>query len=91
MRLHLDGGTIDSEVAFHAAVRVASGIDWYGGNLDALADLLEGLVEAPIEVIWTNAAVSRLAIGDRFDSLLRVILDAIETRGRNAIKLTLES
>ncbi|MGL1465848.1 hypothetical protein ACSTI9_00580 [Vibrio parahaemolyticus] len=48
-------------------------------------------MEAPIEVIWTNAAVSRLAIGDRFDSLLRVILDAIETRGRNAIKLTLES
>lgn len=91
MTVNLDGGVIDSEALFHTAFREASGVEWYGGNLDALFDLMVGVVSDPIDIVWTNAARSRAAIGERFDRLLTVIFDAIAYRGDGSINLRLES
>ena len=91
MRVHLDGAAIDSEAAFHAALRDASGVEWYGGNLDALFDLLVAVVPTPIDLLWTGAAASRAAIGARFDRIVTVILDAVAERGADAIRFRLES
>ena len=91
MTVTLDGNIIDSETLFHTAFREASGIEWYGGNLDALFDLMVGVVSGPIDIIWTDAARSRTAIGERFDRLLTVIFDAIAYRGDGSINLRLES
>lgn len=91
MRVDLDGTLIQSEALFHAAFRDASGVDWYGGNLDALFDLLVAVIREPVEIVWTRAALSRAAIGERFDRLITVILDAIAYRGGDAIALRLES
>ena len=91
MKIHLDGRAIATEEQFHTAFREASGVDWYGGNLDALFDLLVGVVTDPIDIIWTDAASSRASIGERFDRLLVVIFDAIAYRGDGSITLKLES
>lgn len=91
MKVRLDGTIITSEPLFHTAFREASGVTWYGGNLDALFDLLVGVIQEPVEIVWTDAAISRAAIGERFDRLVMVILDAIAYRGRDNIKLRLES
>ena len=64
------------ESDFHEAVFQASGIDFYGRNLDALHDLITGLVEPPIEIRWINAAASREAFGVRFDAIVEVLRDA---------------
>jgi RNAse (barnase) inhibitor barstar len=90
LSLTLDGRQIQSEAQFHAALRDASGVDWYGANnLDALFDLLVGVVATPIELTWTHAAQSRAAIGARFDRIVTVILDAVAER--DGISFRLES
>lgn len=89
MNVLLDGP--DSEAEVHAAFRAASGVAWYGGNLDALFDLLVGVVEPPITIRWTNAARSRAGIGERFDRLVTVILDAVAYRRPDDIRFSLES
>jgi RNAse (barnase) inhibitor barstar len=89
LALTLDGRTIVSEAQFHTALREASGVDWYGGNLDALFDLLVGVVDPPIDLSWTHAAISRAAIGPRFDRLVTVILDAVAYR--DGIRFRLET
>jgi len=91
MQVHLDGTVVTSEAAFHTALREASGVEWYGGNLDALFDLLVGVVDPPIEIRWSNAEHSRAAIGDRFDRIMTVILDAVTERGSDKIRFILEA
>jgi len=91
MTVNLDGNIIDSEALFHAAFREASRVEWYGGNLDALFDLMVGVVSESIEIVWVNAAQSRTAMGERFDRLLTVIFDAIAHRGDGSVNLRLES
>jgi len=76
--LEIDGRDVQTEKTFHEAVTRASGIDWYGQNLDALWDLLTGLVEAPIEVRWSSAALSRTAMGEDFVAIVAVIREAEE-------------
>lgn len=90
MNLTIDGATVVDEADFHARIREASGVEWYGGSLDALFDLLVAVVEPPVLLTLTNAAAARKAIGDRFDRILTVILDAIAERP-GAITLKLES
>jgi RNAse (barnase) inhibitor barstar len=91
MDVLIDGDVIATEPQFHTLLREASGVAWYGGNLDALFDLLVAAAPAPIALRWINATRSRRAIGARFDRLLTVILDAIEARGEGAITFCLEA
>ncbi len=90
MDLTIDGATVTDEADFHARIREASGVEWYGGSLDALFDLLIAVVEPPIALTLTNAAAGRKVIGKRFDRILTVIFDAIAERP-GAITLKLES
>lgn len=91
MTVELDGAAITTEAALHTAFREASGVEWYGGNLDALFDLLVGIVDPPIAIRWRNAALSRAGIGERYDRLVMVMMDAVAYRGRDKISLLLES
>lgn len=90
MEVLVDGASIGSEADFHTAFREASGVEWYGGNLDALFDLLVGVVDPPIRIRIVNASAARTAIGPRFDRLLAVIFDAIDYKP-GAISFSLES
>ncbi|MEG8044602.1 barstar family protein [Sphingomonas sp. LR59] len=91
MDLTIDGATVADEAAFHALIREASGVEWYGGSLDALFDLLVAVVTPPIRLHIANAAAARATIGARFDRIVTVILDAVAERGTDAIALRLES
>ena len=91
MDLTIDGATIPDEAAFHALIREASGVEWYGGSLDALFDLLVAVVAPPIRLHIVNAAAARATIGARFDRIVTVIMDAVAERGTAAVALYLES
>ncbi|WP_312487817.1 barstar family protein [Sphingomonas sp.] len=88
--LTIDGASVVDEADFHGRIRKASGVEWYGGSLDALFDLLVAVVTPPIALHLTNAAAARRAVGARFDRILTVILDAIAERP-GTITLKLES
>lgn len=90
MDLTIDGANVVDEADFHARIREASGVEWYGGSLDALFDLLIAVVEPPIALTLINAAAARKVIGERFDRIPTVIFDAIAERP-GAITLKLES
>jgi RNAse (barnase) inhibitor barstar len=90
MDLTIDGASIADEADFHVRIQEASGVEWYGGSLDALFDLLVAVVEPPIALTLTNASAARKVIGERFDRILTVILDAVAERP-GAITLKLES
>lgn len=87
----LDGGTIQTEAQFHSAMGVSTGVDWYGGNLDALFDLLVGASPGPMTIRWHAADRSRAGIGDRFDRLVTVILDAVAYRADGSLRFLLEA
>jgi ribonuclease inhibitor len=75
--LELDGKNIQSANAFHKAVTEASGIGWYGQNLNALWDLLTGLVERPVSIRWVNARLSAMAMGEDYTRIVGVIVEAV--------------
>ncbi|MET4896374.1 barstar family protein [Sphingomonadaceae bacterium jetA1] len=91
MDLTIDGRTVKDEADFHARIREASGVEWYGGSLDALFDLLIAVVDPPITLHLTHAAVTRRIIGERFDRIVTAILDAVAERPDGAITFKLES
>ena len=87
----LQGGEIATEAQFHTAMREGTGVEWYGGNLDALFDLLVGAAPGPMTIRWYEADRSRAGIGDRFDRLMTVILDAVAYRGDGSLRFVLEA
>jgi ribonuclease inhibitor len=76
VKLTLDGAAIRSASDFHEAVRAASGVSFYGANLDALWDLLTGMVERPVRIAWTQAAHSEATMGEDFRRIVAVINEA---------------
>jgi ribonuclease inhibitor len=77
MKLELDVASIHSKADFHKAVKIASGISFYGENLDALWDLLTGLVERPVSITWKNAKLSKISMDGDFDNIVKVIFAAV--------------
>jgi ribonuclease inhibitor len=76
--LDIDGRVVRTEQAFHHAVMEASQFGYYGHNLDALWDVLTGIVDAPIQIRWSHAASSKAGMGERFAQIVQVIQDAEE-------------
>jgi len=90
MHLEIDGNALPSEAAFHSAVREASGVEWYGGSLDGLFDVLVAACEPPLALRWRNLDASRARIGSRIDRIVQVLLDAEAERGPSLFTLALE-
>lgn len=63
-----------SERDFHAALVKALDLSGhYGRNLYALRDTLGTGVERPLRLVWKDSALSRAAMGPRFDQLVEVL------------------
>ena len=75
MRAIIDGGTIDSREALHAALKEQLSLpDWYGNNLDALHDCLTDLHE-PTELAVLHAGKLRERLGGYAGGLCHVLWD----------------
>lgn len=60
MELIIDGSKIQSEADFHHLIGETFYMTaWYGKNLDALWDVMTGMAERPLKIIWINADLSR--------------------------------
>ena len=74
MNIEIDGSAILSEGSFHDAI--ASALDfgpYYGGNLDALWDVLGTDVERPVRLVWHDSNISRAAMGASFSRIVDVL------------------
>lgn len=45
----------------------------FGRNLDALWDVLSTDVEGPVEIVWQSARLSRQAMGEDFEKVMKVL------------------
>lgn len=60
MKLFIDGLKIKSENDFHDVVgRELYVSEWYGKNLHALWDVLTGMTDRPLTIVWKNSEKSR--------------------------------
>lgn len=78
MQLIIDGSKIVSEEDLHKTI--AEGLNlpsWYGMNLDALWDVLTGIVGRPLKITWINAEQSkeRLPRYEKYISLLQEVAE----------------
>ena len=93
MEIVLDGSSIRSEAAFHDAIGEAArdaGFEGYGRNLDALQDVLTGILPLPIDFRWVRIERARGAIGPRFERLVQVLRDAEAELDSAQFRLELE-
>ncbi len=76
--VNLRGGELCSMAEIHRAFAETLRFpDWYGGNLDALYDLLTAEQEEVRIVLWEEELL-RDALGARYRALRRVLRDAAE-------------
>lgn len=62
--IFLEGEAIATEADFHEEIRQQTGIGWYGGNLDALDDMLASAIPqawGKFRIVWRNADLSMRA------------------------------
>lgn len=65
MVLIIDGLTINSEEDLHDFFAKSFSLpDWYGRNLHALWDVLTGMVDMPLTIIWRNSETSKQRIAN---------------------------
>ncbi|MFY4257087.1 barstar family protein [Achromobacter xylosoxidans] len=70
MELIIDGSRITSEEDLHDVISNGLALpNWYGRNLDALWDVLTGMVERPLKVIWLNSEQSKKTL-PRYEQIL---------------------
>jgi ribonuclease inhibitor len=74
MIVEVDLSHIDTDRKFHEALAKALDFGpYYGYNLNALWDRMSTDVERPLELVLTNAAVCRAALGSDFEKILAVL------------------
>lgn len=92
MELILEGAKISSEDDFHEAIAYGLALPhWYGRNLDALWDMLTGMVGRPLKIIWTDAERSkeRMSRYEKIISLLQEV-EALDRQMQRVDPFTFE-
>ncbi len=94
MEIIIDGTAINSEEDLHDFFAKSLSLpDWYGRNLNALWDVLTGMIDMPLTIIWRNSEISKHRIFN-FEQIISV-LKKVELRFKpygesRAFKLILE-
>jgi len=82
----LDGQAIQSLDSFYKEIgKVLPLPDYFGRNLDALADVVTTDLDGPCEILWEHAAVSKEAMKRDFQRI-RTVLKRV-TQEREDIKI----
>jgi len=70
-----------------AIARALDAPSWFGGNLDALFDLLTTDAQGPIEIVWEVDEEARRALGGDFEALRACLLEAARERDDLAVRI----
>ncbi|MEZ4451105.1 MAG: barstar family protein [Nannocystaceae bacterium] len=82
MRIVLDGAAIRSESDLHDALQGLLELGpHYGRNLNALWDVLSTDAPRPLTIRWTNARLSRAALGAHFERIVELLAQVSEADG----------
>jgi ribonuclease inhibitor len=80
-RYVLDGQAIQSLDSFYREIEKVFPLpDYFGRNLDALADVLITDLDGPCEILWEHAAVSKQAMSRDFQRIRTVLKHAAQER-----------
>ncbi|MFG2424126.1 barstar family protein [Streptomyces sp. NPDC048448] len=76
MRIEINGAEISSATDLHEFLSQSLDFGpYYGANLSALWDRLSTDVERPVEIVWKQSKVSRIALGEsEFDKIRDLLL-----------------
>lgn len=86
-RFVLDGNAVQSLNAFYDEIaRKLPLPDYFGRNLDALADVLSTDIEGPFEIIWEHAGVSKKTMKADYTKIATVLKHVAAER--NDFKVT---
>lgn len=79
-RIHVDGLRVRSWDDLHAVVADTEGVPpWYGRNLDALSDLLTGVMGGEVELRFTAMPELAEALGDDgLEDLVTLLIEALQ-------------
>ncbi|MCZ2498756.1 barnase inhibitor [Xylophilus sp. Kf1] len=92
MEIILDGFSIKDEADFHKEIiRQIPSNTTYGSNLDALWDLLTGMLPRPCSIYWKNSDLSRRRL-IRFQTIIELLFAVQKFDkeiGREALKVAL--
>jgi len=84
MEIILNGDEIKSESDLHRLLAEKLGFGpYYGANLAALWDRLTTDVERPVRLIWTNAHLSKTAMGDSLFAKIVSLFRDVEKQDRD--------
>lgn len=85
-KIKLDGRKMDSRQAAFAYIKTSLALpDWFGNNLDALADCLGEM--ADVEITFSHAGAAINALGDYGQALIAVFQD--QAAGRQDFRFRL--
>ena len=80
-RCVLNGLTIQSiDDLYSALIMQLKFPPHFGRNLDALWDVLTTDIAGPFSIQWQNAHLSRLALGQDYDRIVRILRDLEKER-----------
>jgi ribonuclease inhibitor len=79
-KLELDGSRIKTESDFHTEIsRLLEFPDWYGNNLDALEDFLNGHIDPNVCLVWKHHELSKKQLGNDFERIMSVFNDFMQS------------
>lgn len=77
VEVHLEGEKIKNRDDFHREIKeVLNFPPYYGGNLDALWDMVTGWIPLPVILVWNDFAVSRETMGNVIDPIVETLKEA---------------
>ena len=76
MEITLNGNEIKTIQSLHHELKIKLELpDYYGGNLDALWDLLTGWIDLPTTIYWENYSESKKYLGEYAERTVELLQD----------------
>ncbi|NLI83192.1 MAG: barstar family protein [Deltaproteobacteria bacterium] len=89
-RCFISGEEVQSLEQFYDAIGSQLSLpEYFGHNLDALWDVLSTDVEGPVEIVWTQAGLSRQAMKEDFERLVAVLEEVVAERDDISLEVQL--
>ena len=70
MLIEIFGKDIHTEEDFHKQFNNYVGYHWYGHTLDAMWDVLTGMLERPAHLVWYNSEISKERLGKTYEMII---------------------